>query len=384
VVSNGPGYDRLVRILASCSLGGSGHWLPLVPLLDAARESGYEVLVTGPLALRDMVQGAGFAFWGCGEPTESEIAPIREQLATAPREVASVLGNHDLFAQMATTAMLPEATRAFQEWKPDFVLREPCEFASAVLAKRSETPAATVAISQAAAESKSILVASPALEIHEPGLTNFVRSLPYLTRFPESLDPSVFDETIRFSEPVAAVSTMLPDWWNGSRAPLVYVTFGTVFGHMSLAGDVLRVALDAVAELDARVLVTTGTKFDRSSLKHVPTNTHIEAWVDQNDVFVTADLVVCHGGSGTTLGALRAGLPMVVYPMFADQFTNASKMAALGVCEVVTSRDPVAMAESIHHVLTNDSYRTQALAIAGEMRSMLDVRSALNIARRIS
>jgi hypothetical protein len=135
-----------------------------------------------------MVNDSGCAFVGCGEPVEEEIGPIREQLAVAPREVATVLGNRELFGRLATTAMLPELSRVFRDWKPDFVLREPCEYAAAVLSMRHSVPAATVAISLAAAEAGSIAAAEPALEVHETGLTDFIRSLPYLTRFPSSLD----------------------------------------------------------------------------------------------------------------------------------------------------------------------------------------------------
>ena len=49
-----------------------------------------------------------------------------------------------------------------------------------------------------------------------------------------------------------------------------------------------------------------------------------------------ADAVVCHGGSGTVLGALAGGVPMVVVPWFADQFTNAAKVAGAGAGFVVT------------------------------------------------
>jgi hypothetical protein len=107
----------------------------MLPLLRVALDRGDEILVAGPHALAEMVAESGFAFWGCGEPTEAEIASIREQLATAQREVASVLGNRELFGRMAAGAMLPELTRAYVEWKPDFVLRDPCEYASAILAK---------------------------------------------------------------------------------------------------------------------------------------------------------------------------------------------------------------------------------------------------------
>ncbi len=120
----------------------------------------------------------------------------------------------------------------------------------------------------------------------------------------------------------------------------MYVSFGTVLGRMSLAGEVYRAVIDAVAGLDVRVLVTTGRGFDTSRLRDVPGNVHVEAWVDQANVLGEAGLVVCHGGSGTTYGALAAGVPLVVVPVFADQFANAPKVAQAGAgIQVHTGQD---------------------------------------------
>jgi UDP:flavonoid glycosyltransferase YjiC (YdhE family) len=54
-------------------------------------------------------------------------------------------------------------------------------------------------------------------------------------------------------------------------------------------------------------------------------------------VLADADLVVCHGGSGTTNGVLAAGLPLVVCPLFADQTANAASVERLGAGVVVRS-----------------------------------------------
>ena len=45
--------------------------------------------------------------------------------------------------------------------------------------------------------------------------------------------------------------------------------------------------------------------------------------------------MVCHGGSGTVLGALAADLPLVIMPLFADQFANARTLADAGAAIVV-------------------------------------------------
>jgi MGT family glycosyltransferase len=134
----------------------------------------------------------------------------------------------------------------------------------------------------------------------------------------------------------------LPDWWPTIRdRPLVYVTFGSVLGGLEEAHSVYRTALDAVAELPVRALMTVGRRFEVNALTP-SSNTRVEQWVAQADVLAAADLVVCHGGSGTTNGALAAGLPLVICPLFADQTTNAESIERIGAGIVVRSHSPTA------------------------------------------
>jgi UDP:flavonoid glycosyltransferase YjiC (YdhE family) len=248
-----------------------------------------------------------------------------------------------------------------------------------VAAARLGIPVAQVAIGLAEVEWDSIGIAAPALEAHRDGLTEELRRSPYLTRFPAALDASPFPGTRRYREP-AAPHGVLPAWWAGTDAPLVYVSFGTVLGRMSFAGEAYRAVIDAVAGLDARVLVTTGRGFDPARLSDVPGNVHVEAWVEQADVLGEAGLVVCHGGSGTTYGALAAGVPLVVVPVFADQFANAPKVAQAGAgIQVHTGQDsrgrrrPVGREDTprirraIETVLADGSYREAARAVAADM-----------------
>jgi len=350
-----------------------------VPFLDQARRSGGETLVVGPPALADMVRATGHPFQAGGEPSEAQVRPIRERLPVLPAHEASVLGNRELFGRLAATAMLAAMEQAVRDWRPGVILRDPCEYASAVAAARLGIPAAQVAIGLAEVEWDSIGVAAPALEAHRDGLTEELRRSPYLTRFPAALDASPFPGTRRYREP-AAPRGVLPAWWAGTGAPLVYVSFGTVLGRMSFAGEVYRAVIDAVTGLDVRVLVTTGRGFDPARLRDVPGNVHVEAWVDQADVLGEAGLVVCHGGSGTTYGALAAGVPLVVVPVFADQFANAPKVAQAGAgIQIHTGQDsqgrrrPVSredaprIRKAIGTVLADGSYREAARAVAADM-----------------
>jgi MGT family glycosyltransferase len=158
---------------------------------------------------------------------------------------------------------------------------------------------------------------------------------------------------------------------------LIYVTFGSVLSGMEEALGVYRTAMDAFAEMPIRVLMTVGHRFDHERLGPVASNMHIERWVPQANVFAAADLVVCHGGSGTVNGALAAGLPLVVCPLFADQNRNADTIQRVGAGAVLRSRkapaggvasldheDVPALSDAIISALNTAKYRETAQRIA--------------------
>jgi UDP:flavonoid glycosyltransferase YjiC (YdhE family) len=102
-----------------------------------------------------------------------------------------------------------------------------------------------------------------------------------------------------------------------------------------------------------------------------------------------ADLVVCHGGSGTTLAALAAGVPLVIVPLFADQFENARRIATARAGRVVDTHirtggtrsiNAAAAPEitrSIEDVLGDVTYRDRTRAIAAEMTATPTVEEVL-------
>src|SRR5205807_8363519 len=58
----------------------------------------------------------------------------------------------------------------------------------------------------------------------------------------------------------------------------------------------------------------------------------VEAYLPQSQVLPRVDLLVSHGGAGTTLGSLVPGVPHLVVPGFApSQLRNAERTEALGL-----------------------------------------------------
>ena len=365
------------------STDGAGHFGPLRPFIEALVARGEELLIVVPPQLEAAVTAMGQPFVVSAEPPADELTALWERFSTASGQEAAILGNRELFGRLWTAAMLPTAERACAEWRPQLVLHEAAEYASAIAAERCGIAHAQVAISLAEVEAGSLDLAAPALAPHGGQVVERLRASPYLTRFPASLDPSPYAATQRFREPTEPPRTTLPDHWNGSDAPLVYVTFGSVAGGLANATAVYRTALDAVAGLRARVLLTVGNAVDVERLGPVPGNTHVEAWVPQADVLAEAALVIAHGGSGTTFGTLAAGVPLVLVPLFADQLVNAERVAAAGAALVIEPDRGAArgmgtlgpqhrlpLRAAVDTILGDPSYARAARRIAGEMRAL--------------
>jgi UDP:flavonoid glycosyltransferase YjiC (YdhE family) len=109
------------------------------------------------------------------------------------------------------------------------------------------------------------------------------------------------------------------------RRPLIYLTLGTAFG----TPEVLTTAIRGLAALGVPLVVATG-RVRPEELGPVPDHVSLHSWVPQAAVVPHADLVVHHAGSGTTLGALAAGVPQLVLPQGADQFANAEALVSAG------------------------------------------------------
>jgi UDP:flavonoid glycosyltransferase YjiC (YdhE family) len=107
-----------------------------------------------------------------------------------------------------------------------------------------------------------------------------------------------------------AVPAELP-WDADDPTPIVLLSFSTVPEQRSV--ESLQRALDALAPLPVHVVATTGGIVDPAELT-APANAHLVPFADHDALMRTATLVVGHGGHGTTMRALRHGLPIVGMP----------------------------------------------------------------------
>jgi MGT family glycosyltransferase len=178
----------------------------------------------------------------------------------------------------------------------------------------------------------------------------------------------------------------MPPAWGDPDLPLVYVTFGSVTGSLPPFAGVYREALDALADVDARVLMTVGRKVDVNGLGALPANACVLPWWPQADALAHADAMLGHGGFGTTMGALAAGVPQVVMPIFtSDQLSNAQHVAAVGA-GIAVPMGPgsiAAAADDVRRLLADPSYAQAARAVAAEIADLPPASDAMAVLERL-
>jgi MGT family glycosyltransferase len=164
-----------------------------------------------------------------------------------------------------------------------------------------------------------------------------------------------------------------PSWLDGlghDGRPVVYLTLGTVF-HVE-SGNLFERAGSGLRELPVDLVVTVGNEIDPAELSPQPRNVRIERFIPQALVLPRADLVVSHGGSGSVIGALIHGRPMVLLAMGADQPLNGARVRALGLGRVL---DPIAatpsdIRDAAAAVLADTASRAAAERLRDEIASL--------------
>jgi MGT family glycosyltransferase len=176
--------------------------------------------------------------------------------------------------------------------------------------------------------------------------------------------------------------------WGDPTAPLVYLSFGTEVPSPSRGffPGLYSAAFDALAELPVRVLATIGEHRDPAELGPLAPSIRVERWIPQAQVMPQASAMVGHGGAGSTLAALAAGVPMALIPQFADQPHNARRVAELGAGIALDggTESVSELGAAVEALLTEPSYRERAAELAAEIGALAPIDDAAQILATIA
>ena len=377
-----------MRVLFSCT-ATEGHVAPLVPLARAFAGLGDEVAFATAPAFEARVRSDGFRTLAAGldqAQIEKRMEEYRPRLLKLPPAQRRPFAYTWRFAHVDAPAKLPELARVAEDWRPDLLVHDAAELCAPPVAASLDIPSVNQGFGQVIPAACHASAADAVRALWDAvGLASEPWNGMYRGAYVDICPPSLAGETVPegtpsyLRRPVTPTPAAPRPPWQPARADLrnVYVTLGTVLHE----ADLLRLLLDALADVDCNVLMTVGRGGDPTSLAPWPANATVERFVPQADVFPHCSVVVSHGGSGTTYGALAHGLPLLMLPHAADQFDNAAAARAAGVAEILIPHEieATAIRSAVEVLLSEAGYAARAGEIAAEIAAMPDAGAVAEI-----
>ena len=293
----------------------------------------------------------------------------------------------EIFANLELVPRADDLDSIIDTWQPDVIVHEVAELAAPLVATAHGIP--YVDLSYGSLIGSSLLratgeAAAPhwrarGLEPHP--LAGLFRYL-YVDTCPPSLQsPEIASvAAVQRLRPAAAERPDAdpPDWLERlDSAGIVYLTMGTVWNRNL---DLFRTVIEAARDQDIALIVTVGRQNDPASLGPQPDNVLVHQYIPQGVLLPRCDAVITHGGSGTTLGALAFGVPLVLLPQGADQYANAdaSSLRGRGFNSSGMTLSVDAVRDALRAVLDGASYRRSAEQIQTEIHGMPDAGAAVS------
>jgi MGT family glycosyltransferase len=147
-----------------------------------------------------------------------------------------------------------------------------------------------------------------------PEIADYARTRPLGASW-QRLDSSVRQTDGRFT---------LPPELAGRGGGLVYFSLGSL-GSADV--ELMRRVLDCLARTPHRYIVSMGPLHAELELAD---NMVGAEFLPQTSIIPMVDLVITHGGNNTTTECFHFGKPMIVLPLFWDQYDNAQRVDELG------------------------------------------------------
>jgi UDP:flavonoid glycosyltransferase YjiC (YdhE family) len=370
-----------LRVLFTATPGW-GHINPMMPLARAFVSTGDDVLwATGPDAAARL-EAAGFRAAPVGLTQAEAMGEFDRrfpELHTLPRPEWPDFMFPRLFGESRVAPMLDGLLPAARAWSPDLVVSDAAEFAGPIVAAAEGVANVTHSFG-ALVPAHRVAAAGDAVA----GLRASVGPAPspfggcyehlYLDICPPSLQPGPMDhvgatQLLRPSDGPSSADTDLPALVTAEgQAPLLYLTFGTVFTDDAA----LATLVAAIRDHPVRLVVTVGPDGDPAALGPQPDNVHVARYIPQDRLLGRCRVVVSHAGSGTFLAALAAGLPQLCLPQAADQFLNAAACARTGIGLAIEPGDVTAdrVRDAVERLLADPAFREAARRGRDEIAAM--------------
>ena len=163
------------------------------------------------------------------------------------------------------------------------------------------------------------------------------------------------------------------------EGPLVYLSLGSL-GSADV--DLMRTLIASLADSRYRVVVSKGPQHDQLELAD---NMVGEEFLPQTSVLPQVDLVITHGGNNTVTECLWFGKPMVLLPLFWDQYDNAQRIdeKGYGIRLDTYGHEPAELTRAIDKLLADEAAAQRLTATSGRLQQSPGTEKAAELIEKL-
>ncbi|MEE1733701.1 nucleotide disphospho-sugar-binding domain-containing protein [Streptomyces microflavus] len=332
------------------------------PLATAVRNAGHQVLMGGIEWVLPNIASVGLAPVKISPVSMEEVSAFMGAMPEDPLDQLKAVGR--VYAEIALDSLEPLLDLA-DHWRPDIVVGGGMFYTAPLLAHQLSIPSVRLEWDRIDAR-----MYDPGAE---PVLAPLLGELG-LDRVPDpDLWLDVCPPSLRPADPVPARPVRwipgnpqrpLESWMytKGDR-PRVYITAGTRL----FSGDALRDMAKSIAGLGVEVVVGAPENVAAELRDELP-DVKI-GWVPLDVLAPTCDVIMHHGGGGTDMTALNAGVPqLVAHPEYPTEATR--QITEFGAAILVESGGQDDITEACQKLLDDPSYRERAQILAQEFTEL--------------
>ncbi|MDX6688807.1 MAG: hypothetical protein QOG15_264 [Solirubrobacteraceae bacterium] len=366
-----------MRILFTAH-GAYGHVFPMVAAAHALARAGHDVTVATAKNLCPTVSSLGLRAVAAGIDDVSMVAEARRRWPETEHEPPAKWAVR-MFTDIAAPAMITSLQSVLADTRPELIVREEGEHGGPVAAATAGIPWATHGwgsprppLSTRDALARAVTPLWHAAGLPAPRASD-LDGIGVLDPCPPSLygdDAPLSAHSIRPETP--ATSSGANFRVSTAERPLAYVGFGTVPLYRDRPELITEIAEALLARGFDPIITTPDPQLTRRLVSLAPGRVHVQQWLSLPKTLQACALVACHGGAGTVLAALAAGIPLLLLPQGAPSQARMSHACQLrGVARVLDSRaaDASTLDDAVH-ALTGDQYHTTAQQLAAEIAAM--------------
>jgi MGT family glycosyltransferase len=157
----------------------------------------------------------------------------------------------------------------------------------------------------------------------------------------------------------------LPAGFANGRRPIVYFSLGSL-GSADVT--LMRKVIEALASEPYDVIVSMGPRAREIELAE---NMWGAEFIPQTRLLPLADVVITHGGNNTVTESMHFGKPMIVLPLFWDQYDNAQRVDERGYGTRVATYEASAddLRTLVSRLLGDDELRARCAAASRRIQA---------------